>query len=315
MPVTTSFLVEEVAGFNTNFSTQSKSVTRRKFLLYVESSENGDVFVHPSAASQFFINWVRFNAASYRGVPMRSIDFREDPDTAQQCFEGEVEYGFDNNQQEDNQTDEDTEQEYAPPTFTFRGGKRKVMYPVRPVQRYGTQGTPLINYPMIGWDGEQFNGTEIDAPELGFSVPQWIPAENVNFALIRKFALLVGAVNSHPFYGLAPGEVMYLGPDHSWTTKNVESTSIDGEGNEISEMQTVRYAEFQHHFKCQPNLQNIVIGDMLIDGIIRGFDYVDIHYQDVPFDAGDGKTTYIAVPRQVDVVPVTQVADLWDIFN
>jgi hypothetical protein len=76
----------------------------------------------------------------------------------------------------------------------------------------------------------------------------------------------------------------------------------------------IRVIELQHQFAVQTEQEDVIIGDMTIP-YIPGWDYVDVHYEDSLVDIGDGKKTPLAIPQQVDVVPIHVRKDLWELFN
>lgn len=244
----------------------------------------------PEAANNAFIDFVLANYRYTNGVPAKRFRLTESKEHGNIVYEGEVEYKVEKN---DKNEDEESGNEFTLPTFSLRGGKKRVVRPLGLTARVTQEGAEEVDYKMIGWNGEEFTGCEVDASDLTFMVPQLIPARQVNFALIRRLDSMIGTINTSTFYGLSAGQVMYLGPEQSYKTLSVGK---DVEGNE----QYQRFVELQHHFKCQPNLYGVRIGDCPpVD--IPGWDYVDVHYRKELHDIGDGKLTELAVPVQVDV--------------
>ena len=191
------------------------------------------------------------------------------------------------------------------------GGKKKQLLPENvpnAVERYTKSGTYPVEYKMLGWDGKQFNGAEIESGDMKFMVPAWYPATAMKFLFIERLKQFVGSVNEFPFYGMEPGECKYLGPEQSWVTRVIET------GNPHQPQRMLRVMELQHHFQVQLNQYDVPIGDITIP-FMPGWAHVDVHYEESLVDVGDGKKVPLATPKQVDIVKVHKEKDLWVLFD
>jgi len=83
---------------------------------------------------------------------------------------------------------------------------------------------------LIGWNGEGFDGVEVVAPKLTFSIQKRSPADAVaNFAeFITPLADLVGKTNDAKFYGFSPGACLFLGVS-SGSLQRSQGTSTDSQ--------------------------------------------------------------------------------------
>jgi hypothetical protein len=168
---------------------------------------------------------------------------------------------------------------------------------------------PPVNYGMIGWDGKKFNGIELEAPELKMMIPAWYPSQAMCFTFFKRLMEFVGTVNSKKFYGMNPGECKYLGPEQSWVTRVVKMNDDD----ETPKM--LRVMELQHHFQVQLEQEDVDVGGGIIVDKIPGWDYPDVHYEETLIEFSDGKKFPIAIPKQVDIVPVYKRKDFWELFD
>lgn len=101
-------------------------------------------------------------------------------------------------------------------------------------------------------------GCDILLPEFQFQDQQEISAGSVNMALIKKWAQLVGKVNSSSFFEFSPGEVLFMGCEGS--RKNGEAYNVT------------------FHYSVSTNANNLTIGD--ISGIEKkGWDYLWVYSQ------------------------------------
>ena len=307
--------IDEVFGNENTLDLDSSVSILRKFL--VRQVELKNVSFEPipyTLARQIFYDHVMQFERVYDDLPFKQIRFTEHPDGAGEIFNAEVTYSWDIQKNTDDQ-----QQEFTLPTFSLMGGKKKQLLPVitydkkgkaiNEVKRYTkSDSVKPIDYKMLGWDGKQFNGVEIEDPDLKFMVPAWYPAHKVDTPFIKRLMEFVGSVNINPFYGLKPNECKYLGPEQSWVTRVVET------GDKQNPVQMIRMLELQHHFHAQLTQYDVEIGDIKIPEI-PGWDQVDIHYEESLVDIGDGNKVPLATAQQVDVVPVKKLKDLWDLFN
>jgi hypothetical protein len=298
--------VEEVVGNENSLDLGSSvSVTRR---FQVRQVEREGVEFEPipyALANLCFYDFVQRFEPFYVDLPFKQIRFVEDKEKIGEIFDAEVVYSLEFIKSTDEQ------QEFTLPTFSMTGGKKKQLLPANvpnAVIRYVKDNEKAVEYKMLGWDGKQFNGIEIESGDLKFMVPAWYPASAMKFLFMERLNQFIGTVNSVPFYGLQPGECKYLGPEQSWVTRSVET------GNSASPRELIRVIELQHHFQPQRSQKDVAIGDIVIPEI-PGWAYVDVHYEDSLVDIGDGKKVPLAVPKQVDVVKVYEEMDFWALFD
>jgi len=298
--------IDEVFGNENTLDLDSSTSVIRKF--QIRQIDQNDKFepIPYSLANLVFYDYVMRFEAVYVNLPFKNIRFIEDPDGIGEIFNAEVTYSW------DIQKNTEEHREFTLPTFSIAGGKKKQLLPATStnhrLKRYVKSGDKAVEYKMIGWDGKKFNGVEIEAPDSNFMVPAWYPVQDIDFRFMRRLQEFIGTVNSEPFYGLEPGECMYLGPEQSWTTRTVETN------NPNYPVQLIRMLELQHKFKVQLSLKDVKFGDIEIPKV-TGWDYVDVHYEESLVDIGDGKKVPLAVPKQVDVVPVCEELDFWELFD
>ena len=297
--------IEEVVGNENELNLESGVSVRRKFQIrQVERNGYFEPIPYHMANLVFYDYVMRFERV-YHDLPFKQIRFVESPDKVGEIFDAEVFYSW------EYQKNTEGEQEFTLPTFSVMGGKKKQMRPANvpnAVKRYVKNGGTVVDYKMLGWDGKNFNGAEIESPDLNFMVPAWYPASAMQFLFMERLMQFVGTVNSIPFYGLPSGDCKYLGPEQSWVTRTVET------GNPDQPVTMIRVVELQHHFQVQLTQTNVQIGDITIPEI-SGWAYTDVHYEESLVDIGDGKKIPLAVPKQVDIVKVNQEMDFWVLFD
>lgn len=103
-------------------------------------------------------------------------------------------------------------------------------------------------------------GCDIIIPEFQFQDQQEISAGSVNMALIKRWAQLVGKVNSGAFFEFEPGEVLFMGCEGS--RKNGEAYNIT------------------FHYAVSMNATNLMIGDIAV-AQKKGWDYLWVYSQNV----------------------------------
>lgn len=124
---------------------------------------------------------------------------------------------------------------------------------------YAKEGETAPNLQgVIGFDGQDIQGTDILIPQPEFS----LSVEPINItepnAFLRAISRIVGRVNSNTYLGFAPGELLFSGADHSGATD--------------------RPFQVTYRFQCSPNLQNINVGGITVP-MKRGWDYLDVYYE------------------------------------
>ena len=311
--------IEEVVGNENSLELDANVSTTRRFQVRQVPRDDDDSMepIPYDLANLIFYDYVMRFEAFYMDLPFKQIRFVEDKEKIGEIFDAEVVYSF------DYQTSEENGQEFTMPTFSMKGGKKKQLLPAKStahrLKRYVREDDEeeAVEYKMVGWDGKKFNGVEIEVPEPNFMVPAWYPVNTppehpdypgIDFQFIRGLMKFVGTINSEPFYGLKPGEVKYLGPEQSWVTRTVETN------NPVQPVMMLRFLELQHQFQVQLSLKELEIGEIKIPEV-AGWDHVDVHYEESMVDIGSGKYVPLAVPQQVDVVPVYEERDFWDLLD
>jgi hypothetical protein len=201
---------------------------------------------------------------------------------------------------------EDYEEALSEAKEDYEEAKKAYENMIKDAQENATE--KAIKYKMLGWDGKQFNGTEIETGDLKFMVPAWYPASAMTLAFMTWLNQFVGTVNNESFYGLQPGECKYLGPEQSWTTRTVQTDDKD------HPVRTIRVIELQHQFQVQLEQKDLPVGDIIVP-VIPGWAYVDVHYEETLVDIGDGKKVPMKAPKQVDIVKVYNEKNFWDLFD
>lgn len=94
-------------------------------------------------------------------------------------------------------------------------------------RRYPTSGaSPAPNQSgAIGVDGDRVQGVDVVVPSLQWTETYDVPSSYVTDTYIRTLAKITGTVNSAPFRGFPPGEVLFVG-----STGSQEWDSEKGDG-------------------------------------------------------------------------------------
>lgn len=107
----------------------------------------------------------------------------------------------------------------------------------------GAVGTGPDEKLAIGLTKDRVEGVDVYAPALQFS--RTVQRANVTLEYINSaLYVLTGRTNRNPFFGFARGEVLYLGCTGNFTQRERWSLT--------------------HKFACQPNEENLMIGDIKI---------------------------------------------------
>jgi len=131
----------------------------------------------------------------------------------------------------------------------------------QPLQRIAAYGSvsDLNTVRGIGWDGERFQGTDIQIPVFTWRESVTRSRSLVNNAFLGQLmTCAANPINDVSFRGFAPGEVMFLGASG---------------GQKGANKMSIAYA-----FAGSPNLTGLSIGD--INGIAKkGFEYLWALYE------------------------------------
>jgi len=63
----------------------------------------------------------------------------------------------------------------------------------------------------IGVSEEEVSGAEVYKREFRFQITQYLPPSRVTYSFVRKLSRMITCINSNPFFGFAPGSVMFVG--------------------------------------------------------------------------------------------------------
>ena len=102
--------------------------------------------------------------------------------------------------------------------ITTRGGTAHIEHSLQTVSQYPRVADTAINYHNainVLQDGErvEIRGTDITTPQLEFNVTRYFSRWDVHPTYIKTLYELTGTSNDSPFYGMATGEVLFLGAD------------------------------------------------------------------------------------------------------
>lgn len=176
--------------------------------------------------------------------------------------------------------------------FSFRttGGRHRITQSKAVISsRKFDGGSPPPNWGIIGWNGREVKGVEIPVPALEISVTAYYPPGVINVYVMKMFASITGTINSDPFLGFEPGEVLYLG-----ATGEGEVPRIGDENPPTTSV--------THDFSCSANRTIQLPGFGSID--VLGWDYLDVVFEDhVSGDQVLPRPRYAYVHRVFDVIP------------
>lgn len=153
-----------------------------------------------------------------------------------------------------------------------------------------TAGTRLAGYAataddvvdnggLIGVDGDEVRGVDIDVEETSFSVQFRHPQSYLNWAYIDRICKLRGHPNADTFLRWQAGEVKFRGGQ--FTETNTEATAM-------------------YHFALSPNRTNIVIGGITV-ATKAGWDVLSPTYYPTTSVAG-AKTHGVRKLKCVEVI-------------
>jgi hypothetical protein len=176
-------------------------------------------------------------------------------------------------------------------SFETSGSTQHISHSRETMNSYGLAPPDFMQ--AIGWDGESVEGTDIIVPIYRFEETHYLEAGFATPAYRVLIARLTGSVNSEPFRGFLPGEVLFEGA----------RGSKRGRGD----------WEITFSFACQPNItggmydgEEIRIGGILVT-TKAGWDYLWVQYQEqVPA----GETKIIPAAESIYIERVYHRADL-----
>jgi hypothetical protein len=127
------------------------------------------------------------------------------------------------------------------------------------LERIAAYGTDPPDLPGIGWDGEQYGGTDIQIPVFSFRKTVFRPIANLTLTYINQLMQCAASpINDAPFMQFEAGEVMYIGA--SGSQRSADDFAIT------------------HAFAASPNLTELSVG--AIDGIAKnGWEFLWTLYE------------------------------------
>ncbi len=144
-------------------------------------------------------------------------------------------------------------------SFDTTGGTSHVTQSIATIGNYGPGGRPAPDYRgAIGVSSDSVEGVDVVTPNLSFTISRNFPAI-VPSQFLVMLAKFTGKVNATPFYGFAPGEVLFNGAGGSQS--GIEPWNI------------------QYKFTVSPNAENLTIGNIVVP-FKRGWDYLWVRYAD-----------------------------------
>jgi hypothetical protein len=91
--------------------------------------------------------------------------------------------------------------------------KARVVECQRAKSRPGTEALPYTNgsYGIIGYSEDGIEGAEVYVRSFKFQITQYMPPTMLTYSYIRRLSRLMTCLNNKPFFGFAPGSVMFMG--------------------------------------------------------------------------------------------------------
>lgn len=146
-------------------------------------------------------------------------------------------------------------------------------------------------YGLIGWDGREVRGVDISVPQYRWSETHTFDDAQVTYDYRGDIYRLTGRTNAEHFRGTAPGECLFLGvtarrrPSGKWTI-------------------TFRFA-------ASPNATNITHVPGIVIAEKRGWDHVDVWYEDREITDTDKRKMIVKKPIAAVVQRVYEEGDYY----
>lgn len=176
-------------------------------------------------------------------------------------------------------------------SFDTTGATARARQALEHIATYSAAGeiTPAPEWKgVIGWNGQQAEGTEITVPQFTFRETHYFTLAQITGIYKRNLFHLTGRVNNAPFRGFAKGEVLFLGAQGS-------RRGLDN-------------WEITFTFACSPNLEStaeepVYIGDVELKKK-EGWHHVWVSYKKV-----DSNSRVVPRPQYVMVERVYKYGD------
>lgn len=117
----------------------------------------------------------------------------------------------------------------------------------------------------IGWDGKKVNGVEMHVPKLAESVDVYYLPSLITQDTVANWARNSAVVNSDPWLGFNPGEVLLLS-----NTGEQTFSMLNG--------RATKPVPVTWKIECSENLTNIKLSDTLVVAAKEGWDYLDVFF-------------------------------------
>ena len=81
-----------------------------------------------------------------------------------------------------------------------------------PLVRASSSSPYVQNKPgLIGVSDDEVAGAEVYKREFRFQITQYLPPSRITYQYVRRLSRLITCINAQPFFGFAPGSVMFVG--------------------------------------------------------------------------------------------------------
>ncbi len=233
------------------------------------------------------LEWIKTNRKKFGSLKLKSIEVR--PIDGTNCWDIYIEYG-------DKESEPKVVLDYR---FQTSGGKRHTDFTYQTIDSQSCiAGLPPYDFGgAIGVTPTgAIQGTEMKFPVYSWSQTQAYTVEEMTASFRRRLALYTASVNSAPFMGFEPGEVLFEGVTDG---QLCHETNPDSGG-------IFSYYKLTFSFSAIPNQTGIVIGDAVVDK--KGWEYVWILWNTI---SRKGMTT--KYPRNVSVEQLYPLRDLNDL--
>ena len=118
----------------------------------------------------------------------------------------------------------------------------------------------------MNYDGKKVHGVDITVPNLEFTITVYFAPAVIDITFVQEMGRKTGRVNSDPWLGFLPGELLFLG-----ATGDVPIPSLRG--------QKIKPIPIQLKFAASENRNDIVIGSNPQPITKQGWDYLWVRYE------------------------------------
>lgn len=118
----------------------------------------------------------------------------------------------------------------------------------------------------MNYDGKKVHGVDITVPNLEFTITVFYSPAVINITFVQEMGRKTGRVNSDPWLGFQPGELLFLG-----AAGDVPIPSLRG--------QKIKPIPIQLKFAASENRADIVVGSNPALITKEGWDYIWVRYE------------------------------------